>query len=324
MSGALFEALRKQLASNLTGIWLHSKYHYLRAVALKFIPDATFARWTYWRCTGGQLNLSNPTTFDEKQWWLKLNYRDPLMTLCTDKFTVRKYVEECGLGHILHPLVASYASTSEIVWSELPDSFYLKTNNSSATNIRCDDLSQFDTRRASRLLDLYLKKDHFALSREWNYRDIKPRILVEPVITIPGGSLIDYRFLCSHGECKAVFIDLDTADDMGGHRTDARRNVYDPQFRLLDVTVSRPRIMDRPVERPATFDRMREYAEILSAPFPFCRVDMYSVEERIIFGEITFFHAGGCNRMEPPEYQYLMGEWIDLVGIIGRQSESES
>ena len=238
------------------------------------------------------------------------------MRLCTDKVAVRKFVEDAGLGHLLPPLLGIYRTPTEIDWDSLPNSFYLKTNHSSGTNIRCDDRDTFNVRRAARLLRLFLKRNHFALSREWNYRGIAPLIMAEPIIkTSDQRGLVDYRFFCSYGECKGIFVDVDTADAEGRHRGDAKRNVYDRDWNLLDVRVTRPRIGED-LPRPTALEEMVRHAETLSREFPFCRVDLYNPEpERILFGEITFFHAGGNNRIEPAEYQQRLGSWIDLSRI---------
>lgn len=292
-------------------------YHRVRALWLSRISDDDFAQRSHMRSTGKALNLVNPQTFDEKLWWLKINYRDPLMAQCADKVAVRDYVESKGLGNLLHPVLGVCSHPKDIDWDSLPSQFYLKTNNSSATNIRCDDLASFNIKEASRILEIYLKRDHYALSREWNYRDIEPKIIIEPIIEVPSEvGLIDYRFLCSYGKCHGIFVDIDTADAAGAHRDDARRNVYDADWNLLDVRVSRPRVRDRVLEKPAVLDQMIQAAEVLSEPFPFCRVDLYNpVRDKIIFGEITFFHAGGNNTMDPEKYEYLLGTWVDLSRV---------
>lgn len=309
----------------LEALLLHV-YHRVRALWLSRISDEEFAQLSHIRATGKPLNLAHPQTFDEKQWWLKINYRDPLMAQCTDKVAVRDYVKRKGLGELLHPLLGVYSNPHEIDWSSLPSQFYLKTNHSSATNIRCSELNSFDKRGASRLLKLYLKRNHYALSREWNYRDISPKIMVEPIIDTDAAiGLIDYRFFCSYGRCHGIFVDVDTADAAGTHRDDARRNVYDTNWNLLDVRVSRPRILDRALDRPVMLDRMIQVAEILSEPFPFCRVDLYNpTGNKIIFGEITFFHAGGNNTVVPEEYQCILGDWVDLSRLEAGEAGSDS
>lgn len=304
---------RKISKRSILGLYLTHSYHRVRAKVLSVLSDEQFAQRLYKRSQGRELNLRNPLTFDERQWWLKLYYRDPLMTRCTDKIEVREYVKEKGLEEILLPLLGIYSNPAEIDWEQLPSAFYLKTNNSSATNIRCDRRTNFNAKGVSRRLALYLRRNHFALSREWNYRDIEPRVLAEPIIETEDTGLVDYRFLCSYGDCKGIFVDVGTADRQGNHRADARRNIYDPDWNLLDVRVTRPEIEGPPIERPERLSDMIRYAEILSEPFPFCRVDFYSPSpDAVIFGEITFFHAGGNNRIVPGDFEFIMGEWIDI------------
>lgn len=295
-------------------------YHLLRRLTLSRVSDEAFAQRMHTRSTGKALDLSRPTTFDEKQWWLKLHHRDPRMVECSDKITVRDYVKRAGYGRTLNDLYGVWERSADIDWSSLPASVYLKTNNSSDSNIRVDDTATVDRARVNARLDLMLKKDHYALSREWNYAEIPPRIFAERVLSAsdsPNG-LVDYRFLCSFGTCNGIFVDIDTAAADGSHRADARRNVYDRDFRLLPVRVSRPVIDDRTIEPPAVLPEMIEMAERLSSPFPFCRVDLFVVEGRIVFGEMTFFHAGGCSTIEPETYEQLMGSWIDLEPLTQR------
>lgn len=289
-------------------------YHRMRQRALSRTSDETFAQRMHLRSTGKPLDLGHPSTFDEKQWWLKLHHRDPLMVECADKVAVRGYVSRMGFADTLNELFGVWERAEDIDWNSLPPSVYLKTNNSSDSNIRIGDTSRVDRKAITDKLNLLLKKDHYALSREWNYAQIPPRIFAERVLDDPvnGGGIVDYRFLCSFGRCNGIFVDVDTADKAGSHRSDTGRNVYDRDFNLLPVRVSRPVIGDRDVRPPANLARMIQMAERLSEPFPFCRVDLFEVEDRIVFGEMTFFHAGGCSTIEPESFEALMGGWIDL------------
>lgn len=160
-------------------------------------------------------------------------------------------------------------------------------------------------------MNIYLKKKHYPLSREWNYRNITPKIIAEKTLNNNEG-LIDYRFLCSYGEVQGLFVDINTADEKGNHSTDASRNVYDSNFNLLDVTVTRPRIKNNDINLPPNINEMKKYAQILSETFPFCRVDLYNVDGEIKFGELTFFHSGGVNKIYPEKYKYTLGNWIKL------------
>lgn len=275
--------------------------------------DEEFAQRLHKKKTGSALDLDNPTTYDERQWWLKLYYRDPLMITCTDKIAVRKYVESCGLGDILRPLVGVYSSPEEINWENLPVPCYVKTNHSSGTNIRCENLDQLDIPQICRKLNLFLKRNHYALSREWNYRGIRPRLLVEPVIEESAEGLLDYRVLCKYGRCQAINVDANVADNKGRHRADSLGNFYDREWNQIPVAMNVPPIKDRIIPRPARLDEMIEYAERLAAPFPFSRVDFYYLEdESIFFGEITFFNSGGSNVIEPKAFETVLGSWVAL------------
>ena len=305
---------RQFLIQNPVGDSVWHVLHKANLLSRRIRSDKTFFSKAFQKNTGRKMNWENPVTFDEKQLWLKMYYRNPLCVRCSDKYAVRSYVEGKGLGAILNPLYAVFDSVDAITWETLPDRFYMKTNHGSACNIRCNGLSGFDKEAAIKKLRRSMRENYYYESREWNYRDIKRKILVEAIIEPkePAG-LIDYRFLCCNGRCEYLFVDIDTADEEGNHRHDARRNVYDREMQLMDVTVSRPRFDPKLVQKPANFDEMLRDAETLSGTFPFCRVDLYNVGGKIVFGELTFFHAGGLSHITPEEWEYRLGENIDIA-----------
>lgn len=285
--------------------------HWIKINSLRVLSDEKYFIRAYKRTHRCLPDFKNPQTFDEKQLWLKMNYRNPLCVKCSDKYRVREYVKECGLEHVLNPLYAVYDSVNDIEWNKLPSEFYIKTNHTSGCNVRCNDIKKFNIKNAEKILARGMKEDYSRNTREWNYRDIERKIIAEAVIKpTDNAGLIDYRFLCNYGNCEYMFVDIDTADEMGNHRHDARRNVYDSNFNLLDVTVSRKNFDATLVSKPQNFDKMLEYAKILSKPFPFCRVDFYNIDGKIIFGEITFFHAGGLSEITPKEWELKLGEFI--------------
>ena len=111
---------------------------------------------------------------------------------------------------------------------------------------------------------------------------------------------------------KIVFGQIESSLEDGSKNPNLRRNVYDKEFSLLDVKVSKDNFDPNLLPKPPNFEKMVEYAEILSQPFPHCRVDFYNTNGKIYFGEITFYHAGGCQNIEPPEWERKMGDWINL------------
>lgn len=313
------EKLRRALKQSVIGRETWNILHNVNINLLRLLPTEAYFNRAYRITHKEKPNFKNPKTFDEKQLWLKMHYRDPLCTKCSDKYLVREYVKECGLEHILNPLYGVYDSVEDIKWDELPNSFYLKVNHMSACNVRCNDLSKFDKENAIKILKRGMKHDYSLDSREWNYRDIDRKIIAEAIIECndPVG-LVDYKFLCSRGNCEYLLVDIDVAESDGSHCEEAKRNVYDTDFNLHDVRVTRANYDPSRIKKPENFDKMVEYAKILSKPFPFCRVDLYNVEGKILFGEITFFHMGGLSKITPKEWELKLGEIIKIDDLLSK------
>lgn len=277
------------------------------------VSDATYARIKYKENTGKSLDLKSPTTFNEKLWWLKLNNRDPLLTKCSDKVAVREYVKECGLEHILNEVYGVYSDARQIDFSKLPDKAFIKTNHTSGINIIWDRNKPFNRRKFVKVFNRALKRNYYFQSREWNYKNIPPKLIVEKFLEDEqNGMLVDYRFLCFDGIVNLVFVDIETAAEDGAHNPFARRNVYDRDFNYLNIKAHREHFDKSLISKPRNFDKMIEYAERLSQPFPFCRVDLYNINGHVYFGEMTFYPGGATQIVEPPEWEKRMGDWIDL------------
>lgn len=292
---------------------------YLMANSIKVtlfscLSDELFAKIKYIENTGEKLNLDNPVTFNEKLWWLKLNNRDPLLTICSDKYKVRDYVKEKGLEHILVKLYGVYDNADNIDFDKLPDRVFIKTNHRSGTNIIWDRNNPFDQNKFRKRFNKALKRNYYWQSREWNYKNIEPKIIVEEVLEDKENkSLIDYKFLCFDGEVKLILVLLEVSHPDGAHNPFHKINAYDRDFNYLDIRVGRAEHFDCSlVPKPKNFDKMIEYAEILSSPFPHCRVDLYNISGKIYFGELTFYHYGATQRLEPREWEKRLGDWINL------------
>lgn len=280
---------------------------------LSGIPDEIFAKMKYRENTGKKLDLQNPTTYNEKLWWLKLNNRDSLLTICSDKYRVREYVKNAGLSHILTKLYGVYDNADEIDFNELPDRVFLKTNHGCGMNAIFDRTMPFDVESFRRKFNSALKHNYFLQSREWNYKNIEPKIIVEEeLVDKDSGSLVDYRFMCFDGKVRLVIVDIDTAKEDGSHNPWPKRNVYDADFNLLEIHFGRKSFDPLLIKKPQNFEKMINYAEVLSEPFPHCRVDLYNISGRIYFGEITFYHGGATQNITPEEWQERLGSWIDL------------
>ena len=123
--------------------------------------------------------------------------------------------------------------------------------------------------------------------------------------------------MCFGGKPKLLFLSEGACDSEGRHSVGGVRftNIYDMDFKLVPMRSSYPVNANASIVKPDTFETMKKYASILSEPFPHCRVDFYTFNNRVYFGELTFYHSGGCGVVEPEEWANRMGDWIDLSQI---------
>lgn len=305
--------LRKLSQENTYFKSIYLKLNKIKTTGIAFINDEIFAQIKYKENTGKTLNLENPQSFNEKLWWLKINYRIPLMTICSDKVLVRDYLSQIGLDLLLNDIQGVYDKFDEIPFNELQGKFFIKCNHVSGINTIYDskNKSEFDFKKTNDLFSQALKMNYYYQSREWNYKNIKPKIIVEKFIESQS-ALLDYRFLCFHGKVKLIFVDINTASQSGEHNPCAQRNVYDKNFVLQDFSVGRKGFDPDLVEKPKELNLMIEYAEKISTPFIFCRVDLYNNQGEIKFGEVTFYPGGATQQFSSEEKDLEVGSWIDL------------
>lgn len=312
-----FRPLLKYIYHNSTlaqYYWL--KLDYAKQKNTMHMCDVEYAKMMHRKISHRELNLTNPVTFDDKLWYLKLSNRDPLLVKCSDKYLVREYVEECGLGHILNELYGVYANARDINFDKLPSPCFLKCNHTSGCNIIFDRNKPFNRRDFIRKFNFTLKQNYYVKSREWNYKNIETRIICERVLKDEktGGLPYDYKFLCFGGVPKLLVVNIGGCQEDGQHARTFYRNIYDMNFNLLEMKDDLEVLTDGSVICPDNFELMKEYAAILAKPFPHCRVDLYNIDGKIYFGEITFYHGGGNNDIKPAEWAVKMGEWIDVSG----------
>lgn len=304
--------IKTYLRKNFRSIYFPLKRMYNRLEA--FVPAKLYAQFSYYKYKGKFLNLRNPQTYDEKIWWLKLNYFNPLEVQCTDKYEVRKYVEQCGLGNILNELYDHFYSAEEINFDKCPERFFLKCNHLSGGNLIVEK-KHTDINRLKNFFSPLMKENNYYGTREWNYKDIKPCIIAEKILEMKDGStLLDYKFMCFEGEPKFLFLDIGVCNSDGSHAEEYYRNIYDINFNPIDeIKETREHYDYSKIKKPDNYEYMVECARKLSAPFPHCRVDLYNVDGRVYFGEITFYHGSGKNDFQPYEADLMFGKLIPLI-----------
>lgn len=282
--------------------------------ALTRISPKLNVRVLFRHCHHLKLNLKNPQTLDEKLQWMKIHYYkdNELVKQCADKYRVREYVEACGLGHILNPLIKTYHNAQEINWEELPDKFVLKWNFGNGGNIVCPDKSKLDIPAAIRDLDRFGRLKFHLIAAESQYDIRDKRILCERFIETEDGQLpVDYKFYCFNGKAEYVLC-------CTGRGTQARPDFYffDRQWELQRLNrqgLAAPENFTIP--KPEGIDQLFDYAETLSKPFPFVRADFYLEQGRAWFGELTFTPSGGFDTGRLPTTDLLFGQKTILPTI---------
>ena len=277
---------------------------------LRFIPDRPMLRIQYWIKMGRWLHLRKPVLFTEKLQWYKLNYRDPLMKRCVNKFEIRDFVKERGLEEILVPMIAFWEKPADIEWDILPQQFVMKTvqGGGGLSVVVCPDKSQTSLEEVQK--KLWFTHDRVGEQnggREWAYYGIKTGILAEQLLVNrenPEAGVNDYKFFCYEGEPRYIIVDTDR---FIGHK----RNFYDLDWNNLHVTSDCP-ACDREIPRPPLLEQMLKVCRILSEGFPFVRVDLYAVDGRVFFGEMTFYPWSGYVRFNPKEMDRVFGEPFPL------------
>ncbi len=283
---------------------------------LDWIPDSIMLRLQYWLQTGRRLDLKNPKRFTEKLQLYKMKYRNPDMLRCTDKYEVREYIEEKGLGKYLIPLIGVYDTTDAIDYSKLPNQFVAKTTDGGGGNqvLVCKDkqaLSEevFKERLRGWMSARKVKKQ---AGREWAYENDYPRrIVIEELIGSSCEDLIDYKFFCFDGKVSYIY---GLSDRNVGKSV--QLGVYDPQFRKLEVSRNDERPQNIPLTKPQNFDVMITIAESLSKDFPHVRVDLYNIAGNIYFGELTFYDGSGYMTFNPDSFDEEMGQCFNIRTLV--------
>ena len=272
------------------------------------IPDRLYLKWLFRLKMGKKLNLDNPQTFSEKLQWLKLYNRKPEYTQMVDKYEAKKYVANIIGEEYIIPTLGVWDRFEDIDFDTLPNQFVLKCTHDSGGIVICSDKSKLDVKTANRILTRGLKRNFYARNREWPYKNIKPRIIGEQYMVDESGyELKDYKWFCFNGEPKALFI----ATDRGVEGEETKFDFFDVNFNHLPFTNGHPNT-NKIIAKPKSFDQMKEIAAKLSHGQPHLRVDLYDVNGKIYFGELTFYHWSGTTPFEPEEWDYKFGSWINL------------
>lgn len=284
------------------------KYWRLRFLMLfgKFVSDEKYIKRQYKIRTGKILDLQNPTLYNEKVQYTKLYFRDKRIKVLVDKYGVREFVKNTIGEKYLTKLYGVYDNVDEIPFDKLPKKFVIKLTNGSGYNIICENKTKKKIKIIKNRFKKWLKVDFYMLGREWAYKDVKNRIICEEFLESdePYG-LNDYKVFCFNGEPKMIQVDY-------ARFTEHKRNLYTPNWEFIDERVAYENDPNAEISKPKNLSEMLDCASKLSKSFPHVRVDFYSINERLVFGEMTFYHGAGYLHFENENFEKKLGDYWEL------------
>lgn len=270
------------------------------------LSDEDYTRRQYKLITGHMLDLDSPKRFNEKLQWLKLYYRKPEFTTMVDKFAVKGYLNPLiGEQHIIR-LLGVWDHFNQIDFTQLPDRFVLKTTHGSGGISVCRDKTNFDYAGVKSRFEKALKRNYYYLSREWPYKNVKPRIIAEEYMQDGNiENLNVYKFFCFSGEPYLI-------QTIQNDKTPCETiDYFDLDWNLLELHQNFPNSR-QPLKKPKTLNIMVELSRKCSQGLPFIRVDWYEVNGQVYFSEFTFYTDAGCQPFHPDEWDFKLGDMIIL------------
>lgn len=271
-----------------------------------WIPAKIMLKIQYYIKFNRPLNLSNPSRFSEKIQFYKLFYRNKDMLRCVDKYLVRSFLKERNVDEYLNKLYLVCNDAEEIDFSVLPEKFVIKTSDGTGGEnvFICRDKSILDIKSVVSKINSWRNRKINIMTHEWAYEGAcDSKIIIEYYLedsSSTDNSINDYKFFCFDGEVDCLCIDMD-------RYSNHKRNFYDLNWNHLIIN-SDKLSSDVKLNKPSNFDEMIDLAKRLSKGFPFVRVDLYNVEGKIYFGEMTFYPWSGYVAFSPDIFDFKLGE----------------
>ena len=271
-----------------------------------WMPDKLYLKFVYRGHMGKKLNLEKPKSYNEKLQWLKLHDRKPLYQTLVDKAEVKKYVaDKIGKQYII-PTLGVWDDANNIPFDELPDQFVIKCTHDSGSTIICQNKSKLDKASVKSKLNAHLRKNTYWVGREWPYKQLKSRIIAEQLLGNGSESINDYKVLCFDGEPKLIEVHI------GRSSSAHTQDFYTTNWVRTEIEQTCEPMAAEPIQAPPVLDKMLELSRVLSEGFIHIRVDWYVIEDKLYFGELTFYDGSGFCEFKDEKWDDLLGSWIKL------------
>ena len=274
-----------------------------------FITFAIFSviRIMFRQKVGYWPNLKHPKTFCEKIQVLKLKSRQhPEFTKMVDKVDAKAFVASIIGEEYIIPTIGVWNNFDDIDFETLPDNYILKCAHDSSKRVAIRDHTHVDVPSLKKRMEHYQKQNFYSKNREYPYKNVPRRIIAEKFL-VNGNDheLTDYKFFCFNGHAEYVQIISDRT-------TDETIDFYDRNWNHQEFIGLNPQTHHALAlhPRPVNYVEMFEIADKLSKAinFPFVRIDLYNVNGKIYFGEITFFPASGMGKFRPSQWDRILGD----------------
>lgn len=282
---------------------------------VKYMHPDKYEEWLedkFRQLYGKELDFDNPKTFNEKIQWIKLYGADKQQTELADKYLVKKYIKNTIGEEYVIPLIGVYDNFKEIDFGKLPNSFVIKVNNGSQSNIIVKDKSSLDINDAEAKINHHLTHNLFAYGLEMHYKNIIPKIIIEEYIEFQDG-IEDYKFYCFNGSPEYLLVIADRF-------TNEKMSFYDMEFTKQEFSIL-DGMGDLNIEKPQQFDEMLKLTKFLAnkLKYPFIRIDWYIDKKgKLYFGEFTFNPGAGWYFFKPEKYNK---EWGDKITLSKKRNE---
>ena len=282
-------------------------FYPFRWILMRFFP-MVYLKLQYRYITGHTLNLKNPQRYTEKLQYLRwfIYPKNPQVIQAADRIGLRDYVKQLKLTHYLIPIQGIFDRYEDIPFETLKRPFVIKATHGSNMNVFVQKERQLDLKIIKKKIKQWLTTDYGKLTLERHYSSIKPKIIIEDFIQSSHLYPIEYKIHVFHGVAKFLYV-------VTGRGQDIRYTLFDRNWKPFDgAQFNGWKKSETKIDQPSTFTTMLELAETLAKPFPFVRVDLYSVLDKIYISELTFTPAKGTLKLDDDQYDFMIGAWLNI------------
>jgi hypothetical protein len=240
---------------------------------------------------------SNQAIFNDSLFKIKTSNEilDPLRVFVSDKEFVKHFIKSMVGDEFNVPTLKILKSVEEVNEYIFPNDCFIKPTHSSTQFVIRSGGQSFDLKQ----IESWFSHNYYDITREANYRYLKPKVIVEPVLSVNPN---DYKIFCLNGKPKLIWVDYNRA-------TNHERNFFDLHWNEIPIGLKYPRGQSLP-PKPKNLQLMIDLASKLSRDFSLIRVDFYVIDDNIFVGEITNCSGSAMAKFNSFENERLASEII--------------